>query len=84
LPDPILPLKNVCEVSSLIVANVPEAFCAEQVHRGKAKQPPALKLPLGWSLIGPASSANKASDASGLHAYARRLVTRAAAAFVEN
>jgi len=39
-------------------ASVPEAFCAEEICKVKAKQPAAVKLPLGWSLIGPASSTN--------------------------
>jgi len=38
LRDLVLPLKNDREVSLIIGANVPEAFCVEQVRKGKAKQ----------------------------------------------
>jgi len=41
------------EVSLLVGANAPEAFCIEDIRKGKGKQPIAVKLPHGWSLFGP-------------------------------
>ena len=38
LRDLVLPLKNDRKVSLLIGANVPEAFCVEQVRKGKANR----------------------------------------------
>jgi len=41
------------EVSLLVGANAPEAFCIKDIRKGKGKQPIAVKLPLGWSVLGP-------------------------------
>ena len=41
------------EVSLLVGANAPEAFCIEDIRKGKGKQPIAVKLPLGWSVFRP-------------------------------
>jgi len=49
LRDLVLPLKNDREVSLLIGANVPDAFCAEQVRKGKAKQPAAVGVVVDWT-----------------------------------
>jgi len=41
------------EVLLLVRVNAPEAFCIEDIRKGKVKQSIAVKLPLGWSLFGP-------------------------------
>ena len=46
-----LNLPSVDEVSLLVGANAPEAFCIEDIRKGKGKQPIAVKLPLGWSVF---------------------------------
>jgi len=42
-----LNLPSVDEVSLLVGANAPEAFCIEDIRKEKGKQPFAVKLPLG-------------------------------------
>ena len=79
LRDLILPLKNYCEVSLLNGANVPKAFCIEQVQRGKAKQAAVAGMVVDWTRF----EHKQRSDVSELHGYTRRLVTRAAAVLVK-
>ena len=40
------------DATILVGANLPEAFCVEEIRRGQPKQPVAVKLALGWTLMG--------------------------------
>ncbi|XP_077976283.1 uncharacterized protein LOC120332657 [Styela clava] len=50
-----LNLSNIdnAEVLLMIGVNVPEAFCVQEVRRGRPRQPIAWKTQFGWTLIGP-------------------------------
>ena len=55
LCDIQLPEAEEDEVMLLIGSDVPEAFWSYDERRGHRKEPYALKLLLGWTLIGPAN-----------------------------
>ena len=58
LKDVTLPQIENKDVRLLIGSDVPEAFWNLEERRGKAKQPYAVRTPLGWSIMGPVDSSS--------------------------
>ncbi|XP_030844258.1 uncharacterized protein LOC105444708 [Strongylocentrotus purpuratus] len=54
------------KVQLLIGGDTPEAFWVEEERRGQKKDPYAIRTPLGWTLIGPASSSSH-RNSYGIH-----------------
>ncbi|CAL8071662.1 unnamed protein product [Calicophoron daubneyi] len=59
LQDLQLPALDKGDVSILVGCNVPEAHWVLEQRKGDRKQPYAVKTPLGWMVLGPATPQNE-------------------------
>ncbi|XP_030842249.1 uncharacterized protein LOC105438717 [Strongylocentrotus purpuratus] len=61
------------KVQLLIGGDTPEAFWVEEERRGQKKDPYAIRTPLGWTFIGPASSSSHRNSYEIHHISAEEL-----------